>query len=386
MNETTTRVVENAPWQTSDGERVAYALITHLPGGAGFVLDRELRYVLAGGDALESAGFTPADFLGKSIFEVLDPALSESYEPFLRRALAGEPFTHEHASHGRIYLSHSVPLRDESGAVYAVLVLSYDITERKQASDLLERRVSERTHTLEERTAELTEALASLEAAFAQRRSLTARLARAQEEERRRISRELHDQMGQHLTAFSLGLKSLESTCGTDESGTRELIAHLRAVALEMGRDIHRVAVGLRPTSLDDLGLTPSLGAYIEAWQEISGIPAELQLIGSLSEDAARFSTAVETAAYRVVQEALTNVARHAVGATFVGVTLQRRGGDLLVTVEDDGPGFDVQEAGHSVRLGMLGMRERAEQAGGTLEIESEPGTGTTIFLRLPIV
>lgn len=217
-----------------------------------------------------------------------------------------------------------------------------------------------------------------------------ARLSRAQEEERRRISRELHDQMGQHLTAFSLGLKALEGRYITESAqpATLELIGHLRGITAQMGRDIHHVAVSLRPTALDDLGLLPALRAHAEFWQESHGIRLDVEVVGDLSGGVGRerLPESVETVVYRTVQEALTNVARHASGATLVSVTLQRRDGWLLVTVEDNGQGFDVEAATHSGRLGVLGMRERAEQVGGTLEVESVANKGTTLFLRVPLI
>lgn len=112
-------------------------MIENLPGSAAFIVDRDLRYLLAKGEALGDAGFKPEDLIGKTIFEALPPELSESYEPFYRKALAGEPFAHEHAAHGRSFISRGVPLRGARGEVYAALTVSYDITERKRAEELL---------------------------------------------------------------------------------------------------------------------------------------------------------------------------------------------------------------------------------------------------------
>ncbi|WP_225913860.1 ATP-binding protein [Leptolyngbya ohadii] len=116
-------------------EALSRALIANLPGGATFVVDRNLRYLLAEGEALATAGFKPEDFMGRTIFEVLPPDLAASYEPMYRQALAGEPFEHEHQAHEHTYISRGTPLRTDSGEVYAVLVVSYDISERKRVED-----------------------------------------------------------------------------------------------------------------------------------------------------------------------------------------------------------------------------------------------------------
>jgi signal transduction histidine kinase len=165
------------------------------------------------------------------------------------------------------------------------------------------------------------------------------------------------------------------------------LLARLRALAADMGREVHRVAVELRPTVLDDLGLVPALEAYVAEWGERSGVRAVFDSIG-VPRSARLLPPETDTAVYRVVQEALNNAAKYAVpqGAARVSVTLQRSGPELRVAVEDDGPGFDVVRALASGRLGLLGMRERAELVGGTLQVESAPGEGTTVFLRVPIV
>ena len=121
--------------ERKQAEERTHALISNLPGGAVFVVDRDLRYLLAEGEALASAGFKPDDFVGRTIFEVLPPELAASYEPNYRKALAGEPFEHEHHAHGHTYISRGTPLRSDGGEIYAVLVISYDISERVRVED-----------------------------------------------------------------------------------------------------------------------------------------------------------------------------------------------------------------------------------------------------------
>lgn len=223
-----------------------------------------------------------------------------------------------------------------------------------------------------------------------ERQLLLQRVVSAQENERRRISRELHDESGQHLAALTLGLKHLEnaitSYCPPD-TGASEQLLRLRAITEQLSKEVHRVAVELRPTSLDDLGLIPALRHYVAQWSQRIGVGVQFD---NLMPEDQRLPEMVETTAYRVVQEALTNIARHAVyptsgSATVVSVILQKTKGQIQVTVEDNGPGFDVAAAALSGRLGLSGMQERAASVGGTLEIESSPGEGTTIYLRVPV-
>ena len=222
--------------------------------------------------------------------------------------------------------------------------------------------------------------------AEAERMELLRRLAQAQEEVQRRIARELHDQVGQTVTGLSLGLKGLERTLV--EEGQREQVRWLQQLAGEIGRDIHRAAADLRPTALDDLGLRKALQAYCSAWSERYGMVVDVQAIGGWDDE--RLPMEVETVLYRIVQEALTNVLKHA-DARNVSVVLERKDGVTRAIVEDDGRGFDLEtlprddtrdsQGGH---LGLLGIRERLSLVGGTLTVESAPGTGTTLFVQVP--
>ncbi len=254
----------------------------------------------------------------------------------------------------------------------------------RDARDRLEERVAERTAELATTNASLTAEIGMREAAEADRWDLLRRLGTAQEDERRRISRELHDQMGQLLTALGLGLKVLEDAT-PDPSPGRPQLAGLRELTGRIGREFHQLALDLRPTALDDMGLEPALASYAEAWTERSGIAVDFQ---STVPDAERLPEASETALYRVVQEALTNVLRHA-EARRVSLMLQWSSSQAVVVVEDDGVGFDgdavTTPARGGGRLGLLGMRERVALVGGTLTVESAPGRGTTVIASVPL-
>jgi two-component system, NarL family, sensor histidine kinase UhpB len=225
-----------------------------------------------------------------------------------------------------------------------------------------------------------------------QRLALLRRLAEAQEEVQRRMARELHDQVGQTVTGLSLGLKGLEQALGRDgPAPARDLgerVRWLQGLAQEIGRDLHRVAADLRPASLDDLGLVRALSALGAEWSGRHGIAVDLQMVGD--GETRRAPADVEIAVYRTVQEALTNVLKHA-DARNVSIVLEWRPRELRLVVEDDGRGFDPDLAeppspvGQRPRLGLSGMRERLSLLRGRLRIESRPGGGTSLFAAIPL-
>jgi signal transduction histidine kinase len=210
------------------------------------------------------------------------------------------------------------------------------------------------------------------------------RLAEAAETERSRISRELHDQFGQDLTALKLGLQMVRKRDILDPAA-RECVGQLEQLSDELMRHTHRLAWQLRPTALDDFGLEMALRRYGEDWSRLSGVPVDFH---SLGLETGRLPTEVETALYRAAQEALTNVLRHA-RARRVSVLLERKSDLATLIVEDDGIGFIPETAstggGDRSKLGLLGMRERLLLAGGSLTIESAPGAGATVFARIPL-
>ena len=269
----------------------------------------------------------------------------------------------------RFYASGVLTLLRDGGGFVKVL---RDLTDRKRMEDELRAARDE----LEARVAERT---ADLEAEMARRADLTRRLASAQEDERRRVSRELHDSVGQLLAGLALAVKAV-GAAGDLPPPAAARLAEVQRVADTLGREAHALAVRLRPTSLDDIGLSVALGQLVSEWSARSGVPVDLQATGL---DAGRLPAEVETVLYRVVQESLTNAARHA-RATQVSVVVSRLDGGATVAVEDNGAGFDPEAAGRG-RLGLVGMRERVALAGGTLDIESAPGAGTTVLAYLPV-
>ncbi len=249
-------------------------------------------------------------------------------------------------------LSRGVPVRrDAGGPVIRIVGTHVDLTERRK-------RDAERART-----------------------ELLAHLVFVQEDERRRIARDMHDQFGEQLTALSFRIARLKSA--SPGTGLSDDVEALEAIARRLDRDVDQLVWELRPTALDDLGLRAALANYIEEWSARAGIAAELHTAGLLDD---RLAPEVETALYRIAQEGLNNVAKHS-RARRVEVILERRADGVLLILEDDGVGFETADgvAPGSGGFGLVGMQERATLVGASLQIESTPGRGTTIFVRMAL-
>jgi two-component system, NarL family, sensor histidine kinase DevS len=203
------------------------------------------------------------------------------------------------------------------------------------------------------------------------------RVVEGQELERRRLARELHDETGQALTSVLLGLKRVEESKTHEEA--RAAAAGLREQLVGTLQSVRRLAVELRPKALDDFGLVAALERLGETFGEQTGITVDVET----NLDSIRLSPEVETALYRIVQEALTNVAKHS-GASRVSVVVTRREGIVTAVVEDDGKGFGAAGGGDE-GLGLVGMKERVGLLDGRLAIESTEGAGTTVVAEVPV-
>jgi signal transduction histidine kinase len=228
----------------------------------------------------------------------------------------------------------------------------------------------------------MTEQLAQAEQARAERDRLRAQLLEqvmtAQEEERRRIARELHDETGQAITTLMVGLRTLMDECPSPAIQTQA--EELRSIAAGTLEGVRNLARELRPSVLDDLGLVAALERYISEYRQRHRLNVDIAVHGLKG----RLPAPVETALYRIVQESLTNIARHA-RASMVSVLLEQSPGSVRVIVEDNGCGFDPPSGNETHHLGLYGMQERAELLGGTFMIESAQGSGTSIFVEVPL-
>lgn len=254
----------------------------------------------------------------------------------------------------------------------------------QQANAKLESRVSRRTAELEAANRLLQAEIVRRQKVEKSRMQLLHRVVGAQEEERNRIARELHDKMGQYLTGIILGLHALTGRCQPHPPSHTRLLRLLQ-VTDELMREVHHLAWELRPALLDDLGLNAALGNYLTQWSERSEIALDFH---SRNLDKQLLSPDIETTVYRIVQEALTNILKHA-QAKHVSVIVECQQNNVQVIVEDDGKGFDTKylskKAATKCRLGVVGMQERAAMVEGTLDIESTPGAGTAVFVRIPL-
>ena len=303
-------------------------------------------------------GYRPEERVGKHAFELIHPGDLSKAKGIFEQGLRNPNTVH----------SIECRLRHKDGTwrvleitgnnllnkpvVAGIVVNSRDITERKQAEQAKVR--------------------------------LRRRLVTAQEEERRRIARELHDQTGQQLAALMLGLQALRAA-PTRQSPDQARLQQLQELTGRLGREVHQLALELRPAALDDLGLHTALWTYLEGWSERCKIPVAFHSVGFEEQ---RLEPEVETAIYRIVQEAMTNVLKHA-DARSVSIIVERRHDHLLTIVEDNGKGFDAERVMRAPeaerRLGLLGMQERVALVGGSLSIESGPEVGTSVFVRIPV-
>jgi PAS domain S-box-containing protein len=278
------------------------------------------------------------------------------------------------------------PLRAEDGTLLGFVKIARDLTERQiaqerlqAANDALEQRVRLRTAELDVVNEELRSANEERQQTEALRVEAVRRIETVQEEERRRISREIHDELGQHLAALMLGLNALEMQPKSDKTQIKQL----QGLTDRIGREMHALAVQLRPTALEDLGLHGALSSYVELWSKRTGVAVELHAAKIAKP---RLKPDLELALYRIIQEALTNITKHA-EAKVVSIIVERRRHEVLAIIEDDGRGFEPVEAPTTVggRLGFLGMNERAAQFGGHVTLESAVGHGTTVYIRIPL-
>jgi PAS domain S-box-containing protein len=301
---------------------------------------------------------------GLKTTDYLPPERQAHWKHVMERVLTGEDY-HEESEWdygNREARSHEIALKPimKGSDIIGTVEFNRDVTERKQA----QRRISRQRSDLER---------------------LSARLIHAQEEERKRISHELHDEIGQALTGISINLAEIEKGLSPALAQTSsERLVETRSLADRLLEQVREMALDLRPAMLDDLGLVPTLRWYVKRFAKRANIDVDLDVSGFDERPAAE----VETALYRVVQEALTNIVRHA-NASRISVRLGCEDAELSATIEDDGVGFDVQnvpgpealEAG----VGLTGIQERIASLEGKVNITSRPGQGTRVKVEIPL-
>jgi PAS domain S-box-containing protein len=344
------------------------ALLENVPDKIYFK-DAEGRFTQVSRASARASGLDdPAQKLGKTDFDYFAEEEARAFaEEELQIMRTGRPVVgkeeREVWKDGRVTwaLTTKMPLRDEAGRVAGTFGISTDITDRKHAEAALRR------------------AYVRLRLSRRRLRVLSRRLVEAQEAERRRIARELHDEVGQVLTGLKLSLEMADRRAAGGD-GAAAPLAEAKGLVNGLMARVRALSLDLRPTMLDDLGLLPALLWQFEQYAARTGVRVDFEHAGLER----RFRPEVETAAYRIAQEALTNVARHA-GVAEVRVRLWAKDDALLLQVEDQGAGFDLEAADSVGRSsGLSGMRERAALLGGRLTLASAPGSGTTLAVELP--
>lgn len=301
-------------------------------------------------------GWSEAEAIGQSgdiIFTPEDRAKGipdKEMKKALQKGRAEDERFHIRKDGSRFFVSGVMTiLKNSGGGVQGFVKIARDISQRLQAEKAL------------------------------QHKELLQKLVNALEDERRRIARDLHDELGQQLTALRLKLDRTRRMCSDDT--IRGEINEIELIAKSIDEGVDFLAWELRPASLDQFGLIPALNNYVQQWTFHSGVPAEF-LISRIKNR--RFNREVETNLYRIVQEALNNTHKHA-KAKNVEVILEKRNNTIVLIIQDDGKGFNIKNKIIRAKgIGLIGMEERAGMINGTLEIESSPGKGTTIFVRLP--
>jgi PAS domain S-box-containing protein len=366
-----------------------------------FLMDNDRKIVHWNSGAERVFGWTREEIIGKSADMIFTPediaagAPEAESQIALKDGRALDRRWHIRKDGSRFWADGVMSCLRDGSTLRGFAKIARDTTRQKEteeelrkAHDEMEQRVVDRTLELGQANAALRKHAATMERAEAERQLLLQRLVMAQEDERKRISRELHDQMGQTLTALKIGLTTEPDDKKDSESRTKTLSTLLD----DLVKQVHNLAWELRPAALDNFGLETALEQYIANWSEQAQIKADF--VGRGFTRSRRLAPHIETAFYRVVQEALTNVQRHA-KATTVSVMLERVGDEVLAIVEDNGKGMPsktrrqktaqtADETPTSNRLGIVGMRERMELIGGSLTVESRSGKGTTVFARAP--
>ena len=360
-----------------------------------FTMDTEGRITRWNTGARNVFGFTEEDALGRNTAIIFTPEDRESGEHLKEmetakaKGCAADERWHVRKDGSRFYASGVLTPLLRGGSVVGYVKVARDLTgerlleeERAALTRQLDQEHSQLEQRIEERTAALLQEVAERKAAEERVRELVTRIVGTQELERRRMSRDLHDMLGQQLTALRLNLEAAREMAGDGEKVAAR-IEQAQEVAARLEGEIDFLAWELRPAALDEFGLPAALENFVHEWSKHFNVAADYHSTGLRK---GRLAPDAETNLYRIAQEALNNVAKHA-GATRVGVILERRDGDLALIVEDDGKGFEPGgEAVSSERgMGLLSMRERAALLGGELDIESAPGDGTTVFVRIPL-
>ncbi len=352
-------------------------------------------------------GVSRSRLINRRLLPFVSPASRPTVQAFLKEVVAGPDSSTVEAQllkeGGEVFwagLLATTAVSPEGTGKWCRVAFA-DITARKQVEEARRRleTLTDANRALNEEIAKRQEVekalkeserhqrllLKQAQAAHEQLQHLSRQVLHAQEEERKRISRELHDEIAQMLVGINVQLAATTRKKTDNPRALREQLARMRQLVTRSIDSVHEFARELRPPALDDLGLIPALHAHMTEFARLTGI--RIHFVTWTSTKIRELDSVTRIVLYRVAQEALTNVARHA-QASAVHVTFKKHLKAISLTIKDNGKAFHAQRAKHSKRstgLGLIGMRERLEMVGGSLSVESAPGKGTTIRAQVPI-
>lgn len=333
-------------------------------------LDRMGTISYASPGSARVVGFEPRELAGRSIFQFLSTDnLDGAFHVPGQGVSQTVELSFRHANGHTLILETIVSNLLDEPVVGAVIVNARDVTERKRADEEVRHAYSQLTKELSERKRAENEI-----------KLLSERLINAQEEERRRIARELHDDFSQQIAVLSLSVAKLKRDISESEFVLREGMDQLHHKLVKLAESVRHLSHQLHPAVLEHSGVTAALRSYCSEFASISGVNVTLETDDTFAD----LPPAVASCVYRIAQEALQNVARHS-GAKNARVELRRSNGSLCFAVSDSGRGFLPGEAGPEPGLGLVSMKERARLVHGTVYVESEPNRGTKLRITIPL-
>lgn len=355
--------LKRAEQRLEAGEKFFKHFITHTPAAVA-LFDRKMRYMYTSRRWKKIFELDDQELYGRSQYEVM-PDIPDRWREVNERSLQGEVLRCDEdyftRSDGEIEWLRweSYPWYDEFGAVGGIIIFAELITDQKRATEA--------------------------EARYARNKVRMAARMEAVEEERRHIARELHDGLGQLITAAHLNVELLEDRCRPEIEDIEEHTGRIREILNRTLSELRNISQDLRPSLLDDLGLVPALRNLAEELSQFTGIDIEFDAY----EMTQRLPSRLETTIYRICQEALNNIARHS-QAREASIQLYKRDKTIVLLIQDDGVGFDTEDSSeermeNSSGSGIINIRERIEGLGGVFNIESQPGQGTELIIEIPL-
>ena len=383
--------------ETGWSKELLYQLVESVKDYAIFVSDLDGEIISWNIGAEKIFGYTPEEAIGQNcrmLFtkeDRLDNVPEGERETAREEGCADDERWHLRKDGSQFFASGvQTALYDDNGKHTGYAKIARDLTERINFQDKLQDAKDNLEVHVRQRTDDLTDSNESLRSEVTRRTqsenlrvALLRKIVRTQEDERKRIAREIHDHIGQQMTGLQLKLQILLDKYKKDSELSDE-ITKVKSIADQIDSEVDFLAWELRPSVLDDLGLSAAVKKFVYDWSTHFSVPAEFHQIGL---DGKHLLPEIEINLYRIGQEALNNISKHA-KATNVSAILERRDGTVSLIIEDDGKGFEPSKkavvTGDDRGLGLVGMKERAELVGGTIEIESSLGNGTTIYARVP--